>query len=146
MPCIKFYLKIQLLLFLILALSIHAKAQSSKIDSIYPIDIQCKACLDTCHSTISIFKCEGMARTAWDKEVNRYYKLLLEKTSSPAKSKLKTAQKDWQDYRDDEMKFSDQMYGDKNGAAYQLINAKRLTEIVRQRALELKKYYEHLME
>jgi len=136
-----------ILIFLTLVIfNFQLKAQESKNDTTYAIDKECKACLDTSKSTISIFKCENMSRASWDKEVDKYYKLLLSRISPNARGKLKTAQQEWKDYHEDEMKFSDQLYGDKNGADFQIVNSKRLTEIIRQRAIELKKYYDNYVE
>ena len=118
----------------------------SQNDSVkkHPIDIKCEQCLkaDSSSTTAGMIKCEIMALKEWDTELNKYYKSLMTKLSPEAKEKLKTAQIKWLDYRDNEIKFSSKMHSDLKGTMFLVISAGRITEITKQRALDLKEYYD----
>jgi uncharacterized protein YecT (DUF1311 family) len=112
----------------------------------YPIDIKCELCLktDSNFTTYGMMRCEITAAMEWDAELNKYYKLLMTVLSPEAKEKLKTAQIKWLSYRDNEFKFSETMYTDMKGTMWRVVNVSRETEIIRQRALDLRAYYNTL--
>jgi uncharacterized protein YecT (DUF1311 family) len=112
----------------------------------HPIDIKCEQCLkaDANLTTAGMIKCEIIALKEWDTELNKYYKSLMTTLSPEAKEKLKAAQIKWLDYRDTEILFSHKMYADLKGTMFLVISAGRITEITRQRALDLKAYYDTL--
>lgn len=88
--------------------------------------------------------CQYAAREAWDREVTRYYKILMD-TLQPAQQKqLKAAQAKWVMYRDSEMLFSGSLYRGLKGGMWMVINAERTTDIHRKRARELMEYYDML--
>lgn len=114
----------------------------------YPIDSAYVACLEVPdnQSTYGMIDCATKARDAWDKELNNYYKLLLPILSPDEKEKLRTAQRNWLAYRDSELTFYGTMYGNMQGTMWRVVAAERSVDIVRQRALELRTYYEILTE
>jgi uncharacterized protein YecT (DUF1311 family) len=114
----------------------------------HSIDVQLKACLDSTQNqtTAGIMDCEGRARSAWDGELNKYYKLLMPILSSEEKEKLKTAQKNWLTYRDSEFLFARAIYYNLEGTMWRIAAVSRQSEMVKQRALELKTYHETLTE
>lgn len=92
-----------------------------------------------------VIQCQYAAREAWDKQVTRYYNLLLDTLTEPPQQKqLRQAQAKWVAYRDSEMLFSGSMYRGLKGGMWMVINAERTTEIHRKRAQELMEYYEML--
>lgn len=125
-----------------------AYSQLAPDPSRYPIDSAYAACLEVPdnQSTYGMIDCATKARDAWDKELNTYYKLLLPMLSSDEKEKLRTAQRNWLAYRDSELTFYGTMYGNMQGTMWRVAAAERSVEIVRQRALELRTYYEILTE
>ncbi|MCO6148282.1 lysozyme inhibitor LprI family protein [Flavobacterium sp. NRK1] len=86
--------------------------------------------------------CEYNARIAWEKEIDKYYKLLMNILKPDEKRDLKIAQRDWVVYRDNEMLFAGTLYKNKKSKSWLVIHAVRLTNIFRNRALELEEYYE----
>ncbi|RWX03826.1 DUF1311 domain-containing protein [Flavobacterium cerinum] len=102
---------------------------------------QCHAVLEN-QTTAGMIECEYTARIAWDKEMNKYYKLLMEVLKPVEKKQLRDSQRTWLEYRDNEMNFAATFYKNMDGTAWLVIHAGRLTAIVKQRALEMENYYE----
>lgn len=117
-------------------------SQSKAYD--HPIDLTLENCqaLSEDQSVGSMIDCEYAARIAWDKEMNKYYKLLIEVLKPAEKKMFKESQRDWLLYRDNEMNFASAFYKHMDGLSWLLVHAKRLTAIAKQRALELEEYYE----
>ena len=127
----------------LLLFSIYASAQEKKGEK-NPIDERMAKCLsiDSNMTTLGMNNCVYAARDEWDKELNKYYKLLMDSISADEKAKLKEAQRSWILYRDNETKFSYTLYGNMDGTMWTNVSAMRSLEIIKQRALELKVYYE----
>lgn len=134
----KFYLS-----FLILAFTVAAPAQDAD-NSSHPIDTDLAECKKEAgkHSAEKHIQCEYTARIAWEKEIDKYYGLLIGAVKPDAKKLLKTAQKNWIAYRDEEMAFTGSLYKNMESKAWLVIHAARLTTLMRTRALELQEYYE----
>lgn len=109
-----------------------------------PIDIRLEKCMsiDSNMSTAGMNNCVNIATDEWDKEMNKYYKLLMDSLNVDEKSKLKEAQRQWLIYRDKELIFSYEMYGNKDGTMWTNVSTGRHLDIIKQRAIELKVYYE----
>ncbi len=127
-------------------LTIHAFGQETHTSKKHPIDIRLEKChlIESNQTTFGMVNCETIAREEWDLEMNRYYKLLMNTLQTDEKVKLKAAQVSWLSYRDKEMEFSAKMYYNQQGTMWRVVAAGRSCDIVRQRALELKSYYEIL--
>jgi len=125
-------------------LTAPAYSQDSKANEMHPIDIRLEKChsIDSNQTTAGMMNCEAIAREEWDLEMNKYYKLLMGILSPDERAKLKTAQISWLNYRDKEKEFSGTMYYNMQGTMWRVAAAGRLCDIVRQRALELKVYYD----
>jgi uncharacterized protein YecT (DUF1311 family) len=136
----------RLLSTLILILLTANLFSQTDVDKKHPIDIKCEQCLkaDSSFTTYGMIRCQAMAATEWDLELNKYYKLLMTVLSSEEKEKLKTAQIKWLDYRDKEFTFSQTFYNNMKGTMWRIVDASRQKMIIRQRALELKEYYDIL--
>ena len=107
------------------------------------IDTQLNACLDSSQnsSTIGMINCAVRAKDAWDKELNKYYNLLLATLSKDEKDKLRTAQRKWLLFRDSESTFSAIMYRNMQGTMWSIAKVNADVSVIKQRALELKTYY-----
>ena len=118
--------------------------QTNNAEDKHPIDIRLENChsIDSNQTTYGMMNCEAVARDEWDKEMNKYYKLLMDTLPTEEKTKLKTAQIAWLSYREKEREFSSTMYYNMLGTMYRVTAAGRSCDIVRQRALELKAYYD----
>jgi uncharacterized protein YecT (DUF1311 family) len=112
----------------------------------HPIEIKRQKCHeDTANqSTHGMLRCERIAAEDWDKELNRNYELLMATLKGDEKKLLKSSQLEWIAYRDKELGFSDKFYTDMEGTMWLVAAAGRRTNLIKQRALELKDYYDTL--
>jgi uncharacterized protein YecT (DUF1311 family) len=110
----------------------------------HPIDKMEAECLKKDNSTAWMTTCAGKAYDAWDKELNRIYSALIKDLSPDEKEILKTAQKKWLEYRDNEFKLIDAVYAKLQGTMYITLRVNERTEIVKQRALNLNNYIDLL--
>ena len=111
----------------------------------HPIDRRHDACHNVIsnQSTYGMMECESIAREEWDAEMNIYYTLLLDSLSDESGALLEQAQKAWLEYAKKEYSFSSAFYyTDMEGTMWYVANARRQLNIVRERALELKMYFE----
>lgn len=128
--------------FLILVCNSAAVAQG-QYESGHPIDEELNECREAAGSrTEASIQCEYTARIAWEKEVDRYYKQLLEVLKPQEKKQFRAAHKSWVIFRDEEMAFAGALYKNMENKAWLVIHAARLTNIIRTRALELQEYHE----
>lgn len=88
--------------------------------------------------------CEVIANKEWDIEMKKYYKFLLDTLKAEDKSKLISSQKAWLNYRERENAFSVTMYYNMQGTMWQVMAAGRSCELIRERALDLKAYFDFL--
>jgi len=112
----------------------------------HPIDRHLRECLDSAENqtTVGMSRCAVEAGKEWDRELNKNYDLLMSQLSVDEKQKLKDAQRNWILYRDKEIEFARTMYFNLQGTMWRIVIAQRQTELTRQRALELKEYYDNL--
>jgi uncharacterized protein YecT (DUF1311 family) len=108
----------------------------------HPIDIKYQACLDSNSSTIGTLECLSSARQDWDKELNKYYKLLMKELNQSGQLALRKSQKQWIIYKETETKFYLGLYTKKEGTMWNVVMARRGMDIIRTRAIELIEYYE----
>jgi uncharacterized protein YecT (DUF1311 family) len=129
------------LFFSVLSANLFSQSDAGKK---HPIDIRCEECLkaDSSFTTAGMIECEAVAANEWDDELNKYYKLLMAVLSPDEKEQLKTAQIKWLEYRDKEIKFSQTLYNNMKGTMWRVVDASRLKEIIKQRAIEIKSYYD----
>lgn len=112
-------------------------------DTIYPIDIKCRECLDTALiKTSNMMGCFAEARDAWEVEMNKYYNLLNIKLKEEQVVKLQLAQSAWIVYKDKEFELSGYIYYASGMGSERRIDAvARQCELFRHRTLELIEYY-----
>ncbi|MBN1186079.1 MAG: DUF1311 domain-containing protein [Bacteroidales bacterium] len=135
--------KVLLLLMATMVYSIAVISQDAEVK--HPIEEKLSKCLDDSITTVGMCNCITEAAVAWDKELNKYYKLLKDELDEPAQLLLREAQRKWITYRDNEIKFIDHYYSEvKVGTMYSMFAEDRKKEIVRKRAEELQQYYEEL--
>ena len=138
-------IQIKIILFFCLLLTSPLVSQTNKAIK-HPIDIKLEKCLsiDSNQTTLGMIQCSSIAENEWDKELNKYYNLLLTKLNVDEKQKLKNTQRYWLIYRDNELSFSGTMYYNMEGTMWRVAAAGRSCDIVKERALELKNYYDVL--
>ncbi len=128
------------LLIIFLFVSLQSFSQSEKAD---PIDTAYDTCLKDSSTTAGMCNCGMAAMDAWDKALNANYKLLMKALSQPTKTDLINAQKEWITYRDKEFSLIDKIYyAEMQGTMYYSMAWYRKTQAVKNRAIELKRYYD----
>ena len=85
------------------------------------------------------------AREAWYKEINKYLNLLKTITSEDDYSSILKAQSKWKEYQEAEFKAVSILIN-KQGTIYQNILAGKECGLVKQRAQDLKSFYDYLNE
>lgn len=129
------------ILFIIAILTVFALPLFAKdID----IDKYEEACCAKNSTTAGMLQCTINANIMWNKELNKYYNLLMHKLSPTEKQDLKSAQLAWLNFRDKEYKNIDNVYNKIQGSMYINISAGSKRNIVKQRAWQLKDYYEDI--
>ena len=127
------------ILFFLSVLTGHSQTEK------HPIDTRNSAChdIDTNQTTYGMMQCEAIARDEWFLEMDKYYNLLLDTLSEESVTLLRASQEAWLDYNMKEKSFSSSLYySDMDGTMWYVVNAGRMKDIIRKRALELKDYYE----
>lgn len=108
------------------------------------IDLQLEKCLNTNISNSEKRKCIEVAEASWDKLLNKYYGLLIDKLPRESQNKLRESQRNWIKYRDTEFHFINEYFLNyKQGSQYYLIGDNKRLELVKKRTLELKEYYDY---
>jgi len=134
------------LLFLLFTISSLAFSQTEEPET-QSIDSKRTNCLslETNFTTSGMVNCEIAARQEWDEEMNKYYQLLMSLLDSTGKEKLKIAQRQWIEFRDNEFEMINELYlGQMQGTMWIVIAAGRKTDIVRDRAGQLARYYDSI--
>jgi len=78
----------------------------------------------------------------WDKELNRIYNELMKRLDKHQQTALKEAQRNWIKYRDAEYQAIGQIIQRLEGTMWLPVPSARLYKINRQRAMELKDYFD----
>ena len=115
-------------------------------DNKYMIDIELQKCLDSSENstTKGMTDCVIQATAKWDKELNKNYQELLTLLTAEQKRKLKVSQREWIEYREKEIEFSNQIYSDIEGTMWIPVSANTKLELTKQRALEILGYKANL--
>jgi uncharacterized protein YecT (DUF1311 family) len=122
-----------------------SQSSDEKVDN-NAIDISLKACLDSAENqtTVGMVGCTAEAERLWDAEMNKYYKLLQGMLSQAEMAKLKASQIKWLEFRDAEFSTSSMIYNDLQGTMWRIVSMDTEMQVVKQRALGLKSYYDNL--
>ena len=126
-------------LFVVLWL-IPGLALSAEKPKKHPIDKALEDCMEKDWSTAGMANCTYKAEQMWDKELNRNYRALMQKLPQADREVLRSAQKKWLEFRDNEFKLIDSIYAKLQGTMYIPMRASEAEEIVKKRALELANY------
>lgn len=135
-------MKLILTIFLIITLN-RVFCQS---DEKHKIDIELQNCLDSTENqtTKGMTDCVINATQKWDDELNVNYKNLLNLLTQVQKDKLIIAQREWIEYRNKEIEFSNQVYSDLQGTMWITVSAETNLDLTRKRAQELASYISNL--
>lgn len=112
----------------------------------HSIDVEMENCIkqDSTQSMEGVGRCELAAMNAWKAEVQKNYEMLLAIFPESGQKKLTESQKRWKSYADAETLFARGAYNDKGRFPYSVVPLSRAIDIFRQRAMDLKEYYDLL--
>lgn len=111
----------------------------------HSIDKLEEECINKDSTTAGMANCTYEAQKQWDAEMNRYYKLLMAALDKNGQDKLRESQRAWIKFRDAEFESIENMYP-RDATVFINIRAADKMSIVKERALQLKSYYEVLKE
>jgi len=134
----------KLMLTFIVLLSVNMVFGQSEEE--HQIDIELRGCLnsDENYTTKAMTSCVLTATKQWDDELNKKYQELLPLLTKDQKKMMKNSQRQWINYRDSEMQFSNKLYTDMQGTMWIPISAETKLELTKQRTLELSGYITNL--
>lgn len=135
-------MKKTLLFFAISIFILSSKVFSQEIP--HPIDVFLDSCMEKNQSTMGMTKCTDEAVKMWDDELNKYYKILMTMLDDESIKALKSAEKQWIEFKDKEFTNIDLIYSKLDGTMYIPMHSYAKLEIIKARALQLKDYYDLL--
>lgn len=106
------------------------------------VEAQLKACLDSTENqtTYGMCNCNFVALDRYDKLLNADYKVLLSKLNKAGKAKLIESQRQWVKFKQAEIAFLGERYGNMDGTMWRIVLADKETEFTRNRLLALEEY------
>jgi uncharacterized protein YecT (DUF1311 family) len=111
----------------------------------YKIDTILNKCIDKKNGgDAGMISCLQKAEMNWDAELNKTFKLLLAKLDSSEQRELRESQRQWIIYKDKEIKFFSDTYGNRDGTMWNLAISDKRMQLIRQRTIELLGYYDTL--
>ncbi|MFD0976778.1 lysozyme inhibitor LprI family protein [Salinimicrobium gaetbulicola] len=113
-----------------------------QVDSTDHIGKELQDCLDSSenYSTKRMTDCVNTATEKWDAELNKAYKELLDLLMAEQKEKLKISQREWIEFRDKEIEFSNQLYYDLEGTMWIPVAAQTKLDLTKKRTIELESF------
>lgn len=128
------------LLCLLLPLSPSAAQDPCDVGQKDPIDAAQERDIKEDESTAGMRMASNAAREKWDAEMNAVYKRLMTMLEPERKAALQKAQRAWLAFRDAEGNAISTVIATQQGTMYQMIATDSGTELVKQRALQLREY------
>ncbi|MFP5471437.1 MAG: lysozyme inhibitor LprI family protein [Bacteroidia bacterium] len=115
-------------------------------DKKHTIDIELEHCLslDSNMTTSDMMNCAIITRDAWEKEMNKYFELLLSILTSEQQNQLNLSQQKWIEFKEEEFELSNKIYNEIEGTMWRLVAIDNQSNIFKKRAIELISYYENL--
>lgn len=105
----------------------------------HPIDTALTDCLNTAEgsTTHGANRCIRTATAAWDRELNRVYRELMNELSDPPKLKLRDSQRKWVAFRDAEVDAVGLIYGSLDGSMFLVMQSDAVSSLTRDRVRQL---------
>lgn len=117
--------------------------QKDNIENLHPIDKAERDCIAKVYSTYDISQCSYKAMDSWFKEIDKYLGLLKTITSEEDYANILKAQEDWKRYQESDFEAVS-IIMNKQGTMFQNVAVGKKTDIIKERALELKGLYDTL--
>ena len=122
------------------------KEQKEELEeNLHPIDKAERDCIAINMTTAGMSNCSYIAMDAWFKEIDKYVNLLKDVTSKDEYNNILEAQTQWKKYQEAEFKAVSILIN-KQGTIYQNILAGKECNLVKQRAHDVKSFYDYLIE
>ena len=122
------------------------KEQKEELEeNLHPIDKAERDCIAKLDSTQAMNECAYKAMDAWYKEIDKYINLLKNVTSKDEYNNILEAQTQWKKYQEAEFKAVSILIN-KQGTIYQNFLTGKECDLVKQRAQDLKSFYDDLIE
>ena len=122
------------------------KEQKEELEeNLHPIDKAERDCIAINMTTAGMSNCSYIAMDAWFKEIDKYVNLLKDVTSKDEYNNILEAQTQWKKYQEAEFKAVSILIN-KQGTIYQNILAGKERNLVKQRAHDVKSFYDYLIE
>ena len=122
------------------------KGQKEELEeNLHPIDKAERDCIAKNMTTAGMSNCSYIAMDEWFKEIDKYINLLKDVTSKDEYNNILEAQTQWKKYQEAEFKAVSILIN-KQGTIYQNFLAGKECELVKQRAQDLKSFYDDLIE
>jgi len=112
----------------------------------HPIDLALEKRIEADSSTAGMINATSDAAKEWDKLLNANYNALMKRLSKEEQEKLRSAQREWLKFRDQEFDFSRGFWGGFDGSMYRAMSIGYECDFIRARALKLGSYLESLDE
>ena len=124
---------------------LQEKEQKEELEeNIHPIDKAERDCIAKQDATQAMNECTYKARDAWYKEIDKYMCLLKNTISNEDYNNILKAQSKWKEYQEAEFEAVS-IISEKQGTMFQNSAAGIKTELVKERALEVKRVYDILI-
>lgn len=121
------------------------KEQKEELEeNLHPIDKAERDCIAKQYATQTMNECTYKARDAWFKEIDKYMHLLKNVTSSENYNNFLKAQSKWKEYQEAEFEAVS-IISEKQGTMFQNTAAGLKTDLVKERAFEVKRVYDILI-
>lgn len=133
---------ISLLVFVFIIGCAKLYANEPSLD-IQPIDKIQNECISKKRTTIGMNECSIKARNLWFEEIDRYLFELEKITSKEDYARILGAQNDWKKFQESEFKAIGIIFN-KQSSAFRNTGVNMQTDLIKQRALFLKKFYTEL--
>ncbi|MEK7431668.1 MAG: lysozyme inhibitor LprI family protein [Cyanobacteriota bacterium] len=106
------------------------------------IDKNLEICLEKNSITQAQIECIDLAEKEWNLEMDKYYKLLLKKLDKKNTSKLIKSQNNWLFFKNEELKFIEELYKNKQGTMFIPMQENEKLRLIKDRVFTLKNYYD----
>lgn len=121
----------------------QSKVQEDGTEKLHPIDKTERDCIAKVYSIYDISQCSYKAMAMWFKEIDKYLGLLKTITTEEDYTNILKAQENWKKYQEAEFVALSPIMN-KQGTMFQNVAVGNKTNVVKERALELKELYDTL--
>ena len=122
----------------------QSKTQEDEAEKLHPIEIEEQKCMKKAdYTTTGMTECSYKAMDMWFKEIDKYLGLLKTITTEEDYTNILKAQENWKKYQEAEFVALSPIMN-KQGTMFQNVAVGNKTNVVKERALELKELYDTL--